>query len=106
MESASLPFIGNTAVPFPRLGSRRYGNRFPKYIPCEAAEPMVKGDSRKYAIASAYILAKVTRDRLMHHEHDVMFPAYGLKWQKGYPITKHMSKVKEIGASPMLYNIM
>ena len=101
MESASLPFIGNTTVPFPRLGSG-HGNRLPKYIPCEA-EPMVKGDSREYAIAAAYILAKVTRDRLMHHEHDIMFPAYGLKWQKGYPTAKHMSKVKEIGASPMLY---
>ena len=88
------------------VGNREYtyhalvdGNRLPKYMPCEA-EPMVKGDSREYAIAAASILAKVTRDRLMH-EYDIMFPAYGLKGHKGYPTAKHMSKVKEIGASPI-----
>jgi ribonuclease HII len=75
------------------------GNRLPKDMPCEA-EAMVKGDSREYAIGAASILAKVTRDRLMH-EYDLLFPGYGLKRHKGYPTAAHMAKVRELGASPI-----
>ena len=69
------------------------GNRLPKDMPCEA-EAMVKGDSREYAIGAASILAKVTRDRLMH-EYDLLFPGYGLKRHKGYPTAAHMAKMKD-----------
>ena len=52
------------------------GNRVPKDLPC-GGEAMVKGDLREYSIAAASILAKVTRDRLMH-AYDEMYPGYNL----------------------------
>ena len=39
--------------------------------------PVTKGDASVYCIAAASIIAKVTRDRLMH-TYDAMWPAYGL----------------------------
>jgi ribonuclease HII len=73
------------------------GNRLPKDMPCDC-EAMVKGDSREYCIGAASILAKVTRDRLMH-EYDSLYPEYDLAQHKGYPTALHMAKVKEFGAS-------
>ena len=52
------------------------GNKVPIEMPCPA-ESMVQGDGREFAIAAASILAKVTRDRLMH-EYDAKYPEYGL----------------------------
>lgn len=73
------------------------GNRVPKEMPCEA-EAMVKGDSKEYAIGAASIIAKVSRDRLMH-EYDKLYPEYDLKQHKGYPTAAHMTKVYQLGAS-------
>lgn len=73
------------------------GNRLPKDMPCEA-ETIVKGDSREYSIAAASILAKVTRDRLMHG-YDELYPEYDLKQNKGYPTAFHMKAVKQHGAT-------
>ena len=75
------------------------GNRVPKEMPCEA-EPMVKGDSREYCIGAASLIAKVTRDRLMH-AYDELYPEYNLQQHKGYPTQSHMSAVFKHGASPI-----
>ncbi|KAK1747415.1 ribonuclease H2 subunit A [Skeletonema marinoi] len=75
------------------------GNKIPKDMPCEA-ESMTKGDGREYSIGAASILAKVTRDRLMH-EYDKMYPEYNLSQHKGYPTAAHMSAVSKFGASPI-----
>ena len=75
------------------------GNKVPKEMPC-GAESVVKGDGKEFCIAAASILAKVTRDRLMH-AYDVMYPHYNLKQHKGYPTKDHMAAVKEHGASPI-----
>ena len=75
------------------------GNRLPKGMPCDA-ESMVKGDSREYAIGAASILAKATRDRLMHR-YDKLYPDYNLKQNKGYPTAAHMAAVRKHGASPI-----
>lgn len=75
------------------------GNRVPTDMPCEA-EAMVKGDSREYAIGAASIIAKVTRDRLMH-EYDARYPVYELGRHKGYPTAAHMARVRQHGASPI-----
>jgi ribonuclease HII len=75
------------------------GNRLPNDMPCQA-ETMVKGDGREYCIAAASILAKVTRDRLMH-QYDSLYPVYNLKQHKGYPTVFHMDAVRKHGASPI-----
>lgn len=75
------------------------GNKVPKDMPCDC-ESMTKGDGREYSIGAASILAKVTRDRLMH-EYDAKYPHYNLAQHKGYPTAAHMSAVKKYGASPI-----
>lgn len=75
------------------------GNKIPKEMPCEA-ESMTKGDGREYSIGAASILAKVTRDRLMH-EYDKLYPEYNLSQHKGYPTAAHMNAVSKFGASPI-----
>ena len=75
------------------------GNKVPKDMPCEA-ESMVKGDGREYSIGAASILAKVTRDRLMHEYH-VKYPEYNLAQHKGYPTASHMAACRKYGASPI-----
>ena len=75
------------------------GNKVPKDMPCEA-ESMVKGDGREYSIGAASILAKVTRDRLMHEYH-AKYPEYNLAQHKGYPTASHMAACRKHGASPI-----
>ena len=75
------------------------GNRVPTDMPCDAA-PLVKGDSREFCVGAASIIAKVTRDRLMH-AYDAMYPEYNLAQHKGYPTAAHMSAVRTYGASPI-----
>lgn len=75
------------------------GNKIPKDMSCPS-ESLVKGDGREYSIGAASILAKVTRDRLMH-EYDKLYPKYNLSQHKGYPTAAHMDAVKAFGASPI-----
>lgn len=63
-------------------------------------EPIVKGDSKSLAIASASILAKVARDRIMD-EFDQKYPEYGFKKHKGYGTVDHIEKIKKFGPSPI-----
>ena len=75
------------------------GNKIPQDMPCES-ESIVKGDSKEFAIAAASILAKVTRDRLMH-AYDEKYPEYNLAQHKGYPTAHHMSTVTKLGPTPI-----
>ena len=59
---------------------------------------IIRGDSRSKSIASASIIAKVTRDRIMHI-YDKIFPAYGFAGHKGYPTRAHRRLLKKIGPS-------
>ena len=60
-------------------------------------EPIKGGDGKVYCIAAASIIAKVTRDRLMH-AYDKEWPMYGLASHKGYPTAAHVSAIAKHGA--------
>ena len=62
--------------------------------------PIVKGDAKSLTIASASILAKVTRDRMMT-EYDSLYPEYGFAKHKGYGTKMHIEAIKEYGACPI-----
>lgn len=62
--------------------------------------PIVKGDSKSFAIASASIIAKVARDRIMKRL-DAYYPEYLWGKNKGYPTKEHIAAVKLHGASPL-----
>ncbi|RMF67145.1 MAG: ribonuclease HII [Calditrichaeota bacterium] len=62
-------------------------------IPCT---PVIKGDRLSYSVASASILAKVTRDRIMV-EMDARFPEYGFASHKGYATPQHLDAIEAFG---------
>jgi len=64
-------------------------------LPCTA---IIKGDSRSKSIASASILAKVTRDRIMRL-YDRVYPGYGFWKHKGYSTREHRAALKRLGPS-------
>jgi ribonuclease HII len=61
---------------------------------------LVQGDGKSYSIAAASVLAKVTRDRLMH-DYDRQFPGYGFAEHKGYATPQHYAAIKALGACPI-----
>lgn len=62
--------------------------------------PIIKGDAKSISIASASIVAKVTRDRLME-EYDKVIPGYGFASNKGYGSAEHITALKKLGATPI-----
>jgi len=70
-------------------------------IPTEhPQEPIPKGDRLSVNIASASIVAKVTRDRLMERYH-LEYPDYGFQRNKGYPTKAHREAIARFGSSPI-----
>jgi len=59
--------------------------------------PIVKGDSKSLSIASASIIAKVVRDRIMR-KLAREYPYYGWETNKGYPTKEHIEAVLKYGA--------
>ncbi len=57
---------------------------------------IIRGDSLSYNIASASILAKVHRDRLME-KLDKKYPEYGFAKHKGYGTKAHIEALKKYG---------
>ena len=74
------------------------GNRIPPQLGV-AAQTVVKGDAQSESIATASILAKVTRDRLLI-EMDTQYPQYGFAVHKGYGTAAHTAALKEYGPCP------
>ena len=71
------------------------GNKLPINLPCPASA-IVKGDSKSKSIAAASIVAKYTRDTIMHklaEEH----PHYGWESNVGYPSKAHLSGIDAHG---------
>ena len=59
---------------------------------------IIKGDALSASIASASIIAKVTRDRIMKHSHK-MHPQYGFSKHKGYGTREHLENIIKFGPS-------
>lgn len=65
-----------------------------------AQQALVKGDARSFSIAAASIVAKVSRDRLMHRYHEE-FPQFGFDRHKGYPTAAHCAAIVRHGPCPI-----
>ena len=61
---------------------------------------IVKGDTKSFLIASASILAKVTRDSFMKEAH-LEFPQYNWEQNKGYGTREHIEAIKKHGITPL-----
>ena len=62
--------------------------------------PIIKGDALSISIASASIIAKVTRDRMID-ELAKEYPEYGLEKHKGYGTKEHTDAIKKYGLTPL-----
>ena len=64
------------------------------------AQTIKKGDSASVSIASASIIAKVTRDRLMVALGE-KYPQYGFSVHKGYGSPVHLGSIASFGPCPV-----
>ncbi|HEV2574919.1 ribonuclease HII [Methylocella sp. CPCC 101449] len=71
------------------------GNDCPKNLRCEAST-LIKGDAISLSIAAASVIAKVTRDRLMHRMGE-WHPQYGFADHVGYPTKRHREAIAAHG---------
>lgn len=60
---------------------------------------IIKGDDKSHIIAAASIVAKVTRDRIMHELH-LKHPEYKWLSNSGYGTKEHIEAITELGLSP------
>lgn len=67
---------------------------------CLQAKTVVRGDRKCFYIASASIIAKVVRDRIMDTYH-LIYPEYNFKKHKGYPTKDHKLAIMQYGVSPI-----
>ncbi len=73
----------------------------PYRLPVTTAQKGIpRGDQRSISIASASIVAKVYRDRLMC-EWDTRYPAYGFAQNKGYGTARHLEALRRHGPCPL-----
>lgn len=63
-------------------------------------QAIIKGDTKSLTIAAASILAKTSRDARMC-EFESLYPGYGFKSHKGYPVPEHRSALEKLGATPI-----
>jgi ribonuclease HII len=59
-----------------------------------------KAEDISASVAAASIVAKVTRDRLMDHYHQ-LYPVYGFHKHKGYGTREHLEKLHIHGPCPI-----
>lgn len=59
-----------------------------------------RGDARSISIAAASVVAKVTRDRMMH-ELGKKYPRFKFSIHKGYGTSLHLDELKRHGPTPI-----
>jgi ribonuclease HII len=70
----------------------------PPPLPC-AVKTVVKGDALSFSIAAASVIAKVTRDRIMHTLAG-RYPGYGWETNVGYSTPEHGRAIRGLGVTP------
>jgi ribonuclease HII len=70
------------------------GNRAPPLS--IRVQTIIEGDAISLSIAAASIIAKVTRDRIMH-EIEALHPGYGFASHKGYGTPAHAEALARLG---------
>jgi ribonuclease HII len=73
------------------------GNRAPPLS--IRVQTIIEGDTISLSIAAASIVAKVTRDRVMH-EIEALHPGYGFSSHKGYGTPAHAEALQRLGPCP------
>ncbi|MHB1391433.1 MAG: ribonuclease HII [Thermoleophilia bacterium] len=66
----------------------------------EGHEAVTGGDSKSACVAAASVIAKVTRDRLMHGM-DEQYPDYGFAQHMGYGTRDHRAAIARNGLTPL-----
>ncbi len=74
------------------------GNKIPKDMTLNCRS-VIGGDARHACIAAASVLAKVSRDQIMD-DLDLIYPQYGFRQHKGYPVPAHLRAIREFGICP------
>lgn len=69
------------------------GNKLPPNINGSA---VVHGDAKSLSIAAASIIAKETRDKIMH-DLSIQYPMYGWDKNAGYPTPEHLRAIDKYG---------
>ena len=69
------------------------GNRLPRDL---HGRPIVKGDAKSLSIAAASIIAKETRDKIMH-DLAIQYPEYAWDKNAGYPTPEHLRAIEKYG---------
>ena len=67
-------------------------------LPCPV-KTVVKGDALSFSIAAASVVAKVTRDRIMHGLAR-RYPGYGWATNVGYSTAEHCDGIGRLGVTP------
>lgn len=88
MAAESLPSVPDIILVD---GNMKFDN--PKF------KSIIKGDSKSYSIAAASIIAKVTRDKIMHQLHQE-HPEYNWLKNSGYGTREHIAAIEKFGLSP------
>jgi ribonuclease HII len=70
----------------------------PPTLPCPV-KTVVKGDALSFSIAAASVVAKVTRDRIMHALAE-RYPGYGWERNVGYATAEHGEAIRRLGVTP------
>lgn len=73
------------------------GNMTPPALPCPA-QTVVGGDGLSFSIAAASVIAKVTRDRIMH-ALALRHPRYAWHSNVGYSTRAHFAAIAEFGVT-------
>jgi ribonuclease HII len=73
------------------------GNIAPS-LPCPV-RTVIGGDGRSFSIAAASVVAKVTRDRIMHALAR-SYPDYGWQTNVGYATRYHAAAIERVGITP------